>query len=251
MPTTARNVSREAGCRHVHDAGHRTASGFPCPSTSLPAPREHTRRLARRPVVLLTRARGFTAAARGPLVALRDELGLVEDASETAALAASLDDNGGVYLVPAFTGLGAPWWDSEARGLLCGLTRGTGRAQLARAALESIAYQTFDLFTLLRDAAGHDVDHLRVDGGAARNDWLMQFQADMLGIDIERGEDLETTCRGAALLAGVGCGVVTDPRRVGALSEGHATFSPRMDGARREERIAGWHAAVGRASTGR
>jgi len=182
---------------------------------------------------------------------LRDELGLVGDAAETAALAASLEDNGGVYLVPAFTGLGAPWWDSEARGVLCGLTRGTGRAHLARAALESIAYQTIDLFTLLRDAAGQDVDHLRVDGGAARNDWLMQFQADMLGIDIQRGDDLETTCRGAALLAGVGCGVVKEPQHVGALSEGHTTFSPRVDGAVRQQGVAGGHAAIRRASTGR
>ncbi|NRA96482.1 MAG: glycerol kinase [Planctomycetes bacterium] len=178
---------------------------------------------------------------------LRDELGLIGDAAETAALAASLDDNGGVYLVPAFTGLGAPWWDPDARGVLCGLTRGSSRAHIARAALESIAYQTSDLFALLKDAAGHAVNELRVDGGAARNDWLMQFQADVLGAPVTRGEDLETTCRGAALLAGVGVGVVSDPCGVAALAEDRSVFQPTMDRSVRDGSIAMWHQAVRRA----
>ena len=178
---------------------------------------------------------------------LRDELGLIGDAAETAALAASLDDNGGVYLVPAFTGLGAPWWDPDARGVLCGLTRGSSRAHIARAALESIAYQTSDLFALLKDAAGHAVNELRVDGGAARNDWLMQFQADVLGVPVTRGEDLETTCRGAALLAGFEVGVVSDPLGVAALAEDRSVFQPTMDEAVRDGCVAEWHRAVCRA----
>lgn len=178
---------------------------------------------------------------------LRDELGLIGDARETAELAASLDDNGGVYLVPAFTGLGAPWWDPDARGVLCGLTRGSGRAHLARAALESIAYQTTDLFALLKDAAGHAIGELRVDGGAARNDWLMQFQADVLGASVSRGKDLETTCRGAAMLAGVGTGVVADPRGVAALADDRSVFRPVMEPAQRDECVGGWHEAVRRA----
>jgi len=178
---------------------------------------------------------------------LRDGLGLIGDAEETEALARSLDDNGGVYLVPAFTGLGAPWWDADARGVICGLTRGSSRAHLARAALEAIAYQATDLFSLLAEASGHRVSELRVDGGAARNDWLMGFQADVLGVPVTRGTDLETTCRGAALLAAVGAGLLKDPREAAALGEDQRRFEPAMTPDDRTRLLTSWHDAVRRA----
>ncbi|MAG58614.1 MAG: glycerol kinase [Planctomycetes bacterium] len=177
---------------------------------------------------------------------LRDELGLVGDVSESEALARSIDDTDGVYLVPAFTGLGAPWWDPDARGVLCGLTRGTGRAQVVRAALESIAYQTHDLFKLLREACGHGIDELRVDGGATRNRWLMEFQAGILGTPVAPSSDLETTCRGAALLAAVGAGLISDPREARALEEGRTRFDPGLDADVRRRLLLGWDAAIAR-----
>jgi glycerol kinase len=178
---------------------------------------------------------------------LRDALGIIRDAGETEALAASLEDNGGVYLVPAFVGLGAPHWAPEARGLVCGLTRGAGRAHLARAALESIAYQVHDLFRLFVDSSGLPVAELDVDGGAARNDWLMRFQAGLLGLPVARGADLEATSRGAAALAAVGAGLLRDPREAAALSEGKTRFESALDPALRERWLSGWRDAVARA----
>src|SRR6185369_2423281 len=137
---------------------------------------------------------------------LRDGLGLIGKSSEVDALAASVPDTGGVHFVPALSGLGAPYWDPHARGTIVGLTRGSNRAHLARAALESIAFQTADLIEAMQQDAGHPLSELRVDGGAARNDLLLQFQADLLGVPVLRPANTETTAFGAASLAGLGAG---------------------------------------------
>src|SRR5204863_4538500 len=136
----------------------------------------------------------------------RDGLGIISAAGETEALASSLESNDDVYFVPALTGLGSPHWDPYARGTLLGLTRGTGRAHLARAALESIAYQTVDAVRAMEDAGSEPLAELKADGGATANDWLMQFQADVLGVPVVVPEVAETTALGAAYLAGVGAG---------------------------------------------
>src|SRR5262249_4632024 len=137
---------------------------------------------------------------------LRDKLGLIATAGDSEPLALSISDNGGVYMVPAFVGLGAPHWDSSARGLLTGVTAATGRAHLVRAALESIAYQTRELVEAMEADSGERLSELRVDGGASVNNFLMQFQADILGRPIVRPADIETTALGAAYLAGLACG---------------------------------------------
>lgn len=137
---------------------------------------------------------------------LRDGLGIISRAAETEQLAASIADTGGVYLVPAFVGLGAPYWDQYARGTIVGLTRGSGKAQIARAALESIAYQTRDVLEAMTADSGINPAALRVDGGASANDFLMQFQADQLGVPVERPVVTETTALGAAYLAGLAVG---------------------------------------------
>ncbi len=176
---------------------------------------------------------------------LRDGLGVIRTAAETQALAQGLASNGGVYLVPAFTGLGAPHWDPDARGALFGLTRATGPAQLARAALEAVAYQTRDLLA----AVGQDgapVETLRVDGGLAANDWTLQFLADVAQLDIERPTALETTALGAAYMAGRRAGVYGDLdafRTLGACSD---RFTPKMADDERARLLTGWRDAVGR-----
>ena len=137
---------------------------------------------------------------------LRDELKVIETAGETEALAQSLPSNDGVYLVPAFVGLGAPYWDMHARGSLVGLTRGTSRAHLARAALEAIAYQTYDVLMAMQGDSGITLQTLNADGGACVNDFLMQFQTDILGVPVERPANTESTAIGAAYLAGLGSG---------------------------------------------
>ncbi|MFM8883988.1 MAG: FGGY family carbohydrate kinase, partial [Solirubrobacterales bacterium] len=141
---------------------------------------------------------------------LRDGLGIIESASETEALAASVDGNAGVYFVPALTGLGSPWWDPWARGTIVGLTRGTGRAHLARASLEAIAYQSTDAVRAIEAASAVSLPELRADGGATANAWLMQFQADVLGVPVVVPEVPETTAMGAALMAAVGAGLITE-----------------------------------------
>ncbi len=167
---------------------------------------------------------------------LRDGLGLIDDATETAALAATVPDTGGVVLVPAFTGLGAPYWQPEARGTLTGLTRGTTRAHVVRATLEAIAHSTADLV----DAMG-GVTRLRVDGGAAANDWLMQFQADLLGVPVERPALVELTAYGAARLAALGIGADLPP--VGALGA-MAVFHPNRDAEWRGAQRSAWQRSV-------
>jgi glycerol kinase len=178
---------------------------------------------------------------------LRDGLGLIERAADSEAAARSVEDTGGVYLVPAFVGLGAPYWDERARGALVGLTRGTTRAHLVRAALEAIAYQTRDVVECIRKDSGLALETLRVDGGACGNDFLMQFQADVLGAPVVRPPILEVTAKGAALLAGLGVGFWKDAAELEAKAGESRSFTPRMPEARREELYAGWKRAVERA----
>jgi glycerol kinase len=177
---------------------------------------------------------------------LRDQLGLIADASESEALARSVEDTGGVYLVPAFTGLGAPYWDPQARGTIVGLTRGSGRAHLVRAALESIAYQSRDVLQCFEKDTGLRAEALQVDGGATANDFLMQFQADVLGIPVRRPEVLETTALGAAYLAGLSVGFWADRADVEKNWREGRRFEPEMAPAQRDALYAGWVAAVER-----
>jgi len=177
---------------------------------------------------------------------LRDELGLVRSASETGPIAESVPDTAGVYVVPAFTGLGAPYWDAGARGAVVGLTRGAGRAQLVRATLESLAYQSRDVIDVMNAESGVPLRELRVDGGACANDFLMQFQADILGVPVDRPALVETTAAGAAFLAGLGSGFWKDAAALAARRRRDRLFTPSMSPERREELYAGWTAAVER-----
>jgi glycerol kinase len=176
---------------------------------------------------------------------LRDGLGIIATAAETEALAASLSGNDNVYLVPAFTGLGAPHWDMYARGLLIGIERGTTRAHLARATLESIAYQTRDLVDAMR-AAGQPIEVLRVDGGGTANRFLMQLQADIAGIPVEVAKVQETTAQGAAFLAGLATGVWKTTEELRRRRTVAARYEPRMSADERERLYAGWQRAVER-----
>ena len=178
---------------------------------------------------------------------LRDELGLIADVAESEALAAEVEDTAGVYIVPAFTGLGAPYWDAEARGLITGLTRGAGRAHIVRAALESIAFQVGDLVECFASDAGAAPTELQVDGGASANNFLMQFQADILGVPVVRPANLEVTAFGAALLAGLGAGVWQDAGELAGVIEEDVRFEPRMGEGRRAELREAWQRAVARA----
>ncbi len=178
---------------------------------------------------------------------LRDGLGIITDAAESGALAAQADPEQQVYLVPAFTGLGAPYWDSEARGAIFGLTRGTGRAELARAALQSVGFQTRDLLEAMRDDGGTDsTRRLRVDGGMAASDWTMQFLADITGAPVDRPAVLETTALGAAWLAGMKAGIYPGMERFAAGWAAQNSFEPVMGKDERERLYAGWKDAVAR-----
>ena len=176
---------------------------------------------------------------------LRDGLGIIESAGETEELARSLPGNDGVYFVPALTGLGSPYWDPYARGTIVGLTRGTGRGHLARAALEAIAYETVDAVRAQEAAAGRSLEMLKADGGAVANRWLMQFQADVLGAPVVVPEISETTAVGAAYLAGIATGV-WDKRQVGEMWREAARYEPRMDGDERDRLLSEWRRAVER-----
>jgi glycerol kinase len=178
---------------------------------------------------------------------LRDELGLLSSAAESEAVGSSVPDTGGVYLVPAFVGLGAPHWDPHARGAIVGLTRGSNRAHIVRAALESIAYQTRDVIEAVEQDSGVRLTELRVDGGAAANDLLLQIQADILGRDVVRPAVLETTALGAAYLAGLAVGFWKDPADVESNWREDRRFRPEMPSDRREEMYGGWRRAVERA----
>jgi glycerol kinase len=177
---------------------------------------------------------------------LRDGLGVIERAADTESLAASLASNDGVYFVPALTGLGSPYWDPHARGTIVGLTRGAGRAHLARATLEAIAYQTLDAVRAMEAVSGQPLSELRADGGASANGWLMQFQADVLGVPVVLGETLETTALGAAYLAGVGVGLWTVSDVRDAWRE-RRRYEPRMSERERAGLLAGWADALARA----
>jgi glycerol kinase len=173
---------------------------------------------------------------------LRDGLGIIAQAHETEALARSIDSTDGVYFVPALTGLGAPHWEAAARGTIVGLTRGTGRAHLARAALEAMAFGTAEVLASMREASGATFDRLRVDGGATNNDWLMQFQADVLGVPVERPDMVETTALGAAGLAGLAAGVWRTPEEFIATRT-FTRFAPRAHN-NAAYAMSGWRRAV-------
>ncbi len=174
---------------------------------------------------------------------LRDGLGLIAQASDSDAIARSVDSTDGVYFVPALTGLGAPHWEAEARGTIVGLTRGTRRAHLVRATLEAMAYATADVLTSMREASGASFDRLRVDGGATTNDWLMQFQADVLGVAVERPDMVETTALGAAGLAGIAAGVWKNVDDF-LTTRRSRSFAPHMNRDQATMLMNGWHRAV-------
>ncbi|MDE2599896.1 MAG: glycerol kinase GlpK [Rhodocyclaceae bacterium] len=175
---------------------------------------------------------------------LRDGLGLIGSAAEIEQLAMSVPDCGGVILIPAFTGLGAPWWKAEARGTILGMSRGTTRAHIARAALDAIALQCADVLVAMQQDAPTPLTELRVDGGAARNDLLMQRQADLLGVPVVRPRQTETTALGAACLAGLGCGLWPDREVIAARWQEERRFEPRLSEAERGASIVRWQAAV-------
>jgi glycerol kinase len=177
---------------------------------------------------------------------LRDELKFFESAADVERLASDVLDNGGVYVVPAFAGLGAPHWDPHARGAIVGLTRGSSRAHIARAALESIAYQSADVLEAMQKDAGESLKELRVDGGAAANDLLMQFQADILGVPVVRPKVLETTALGAAYLAGLHTGVWSSQEEIAAQWQMQRRFEPRMARAEAAGLLERWREAVSR-----
>jgi len=177
---------------------------------------------------------------------LRDGLGLIEHASESEAAARRVSEMDGVYLVPAFTGLGAPYWDEEARGVMVGLNRGTTRDHVIRAGLESIAYSSRDVVDCMVSDAGLTLETLRVDGGACENDFLMQFQADMLGCAVERPAVLEVTALGAAALAGLAVGFWNDRSHLEQARGAQTRFEPRLEATERDRLLAGWRQAVAR-----
>ena len=177
---------------------------------------------------------------------LRDELQIISAASEAETLARQIEDSQGVYLVPAFAGLGAPYWDMNARGAVVGLTRGAGRPHLARAALEAIAYQSRDIVEAMNRDSNIELTELRVDGGASQNDFLMQFQADILGVPVDRPSQVETTAAGAAYLAGLAVGVWNSPADLDQARQTDRRFEPSMTPGRREALYEGWLQAVER-----
>jgi len=175
---------------------------------------------------------------------LRDELRILESADESESLARSIPDNDGVYMVPAFTGLGAPHWNQDARGLITGITRGTSRTHLARAALESIAYQTHDIVECMQRDSGYDIKSLRVDGGATRNGFLMQFQSDILDIPVIRPRKIEATARGAAYMAGLAVDFWESVNDLPRSESNTDVFTPKMSPETRRRLLDGWRSAL-------
>jgi glycerol kinase len=175
---------------------------------------------------------------------LRDGLGIIATSAEIEPLAARVSDTAGVYFVPAFTGLGAPYWDPYARGTIVGLTRGSTKEHLARATLEAIAYQSYDVVAAMESDSGVALRELRVDGGAAVNDLLMQFQADVLGVDVVRPRVTETTALGAAYCAGLQVGYWNDMDELATQWQEERRFVPTMDAGDREKLLAGWANAI-------
>ncbi len=178
---------------------------------------------------------------------LRDGLGIIQTAPEVESLANSVSSSDGVTFVPALAGLGAPYWDAEARGLICGITRGTTKAHIARATLEAIAFQVDDLLTAMRDDLGRRVGSMRVDGGASANDLLMQLQSDISGVSVDRPNDLESTARGAAMLAAVGAGLLQHPTGAKQMLQRYKSFTVNLGDSERQSERERWHNAVQRA----
>ncbi len=177
---------------------------------------------------------------------VRDKLGLIEHAADSEALAGSVESTGGVYFVPAFVGLGSPHWDPQARGMLSGITQGTGRAEIVRATLEGIAYQVRELVEAMEADSGERLQELRVDGGASANNFLLQFQADILGRRIVRPKDVETTALGAAYLAGLATGYFKNTAEIEQFWQADRVFEPNMSSVRRDELWTGWKQAIAR-----
>ncbi|MBU2512712.1 glycerol kinase GlpK [bacterium] len=177
---------------------------------------------------------------------LRDKLELFKDAAVTEAMATSVDDTGGLYIVPAFVGLGAPHWDSYARGLMIGITRDTGKNHIVRAALEAIAYQSYDLLKCMEKDTNVSLSALKVDGGATTNDFLCQFQADILQLDVSRPRIIETTALGAAFLAGLAVGIWRDQDHITSLWQEDKRFTPRLEEKRINGLLKGWQSALDR-----
>lgn len=175
---------------------------------------------------------------------LRDQLGIIQHASESFEIATSVPNSAGVYVVPAFSGLGAPYWDMYAQGIICGLTRGANKAHIVRAALESIAFQSMELLDAIEEDSGILLKELMVDGGASRNDFLMQFQSDILLHPVNRPVDTESTALGAAMLAGLGIGIFSDREHLQSIRKTDRVFSPNTNETKRTERIEGWKHAV-------
>lgn len=227
------------GCFLLMNTGHeacRSAHGLVC-TIAATAPEMHGVDYA---------LEGSVFMAGALMQWLRDELGLLDDVASSSSIAKSVPDTGGVYIVPAFTGLGAPWWDAEARGAIYGLTRGTKSAHIVRAALEALAYQTYDLLEAMEEDSGMKLRSLNVDGGASRNDFLLQFQADILGRPVRRSCDSEATALGAAYLAGLSSGFWDGLDALRALPASDVVFEPAGAKAWREALIAGWRQAIGR-----
>lgn len=180
---------------------------------------------------------------------LRDELKLIDTAEETYDLATSVEDSNGVYVVPAFTGLGAPYWDAYARGAVFGLSRGSNKAHFVRATLESLAYQTLDVLKAMEEDSGIELSSLRVDGGASANDFLLQFQSDIVGTEIIRPKVIETTALGAAYLAGLAVGYYKNIEEIKENCQLRDTFSPKADKVKRDKLVAGWQDCIRRIRT--
>ncbi len=181
---------------------------------------------------------------------LRDELEIIKDAQETEKIALSIPDNGGVYLVPAFVGLGAPYWDDDARGIITGLTRGSGRKHIVRAALEAIAYQTCDVLDAMEKETGR-LSTIKADGGASANNFLLQFQADISSRTVIRPHSVESTALGACFLAGLGCGMFGSTEEIHAIRSSFDTFTPSLSGSERLRLLSEWHNAVEKTLTAR
>jgi glycerol kinase len=175
---------------------------------------------------------------------LRDGLELIESASETEGIAEQVESADGVYVVPAFVGLGTPYWNSDVRGAVYGLTRGTSKAHIVRAVLESLAYQTKDVLSVMEEESGLPLQSLSVDGGAVNNNLLMQFQSDLLGVPVERPVINESTALGAAYLAGLAVGFWKNRRELAELRQVDKVFTPAMEDGQRDALYAGWHRAV-------
>ena len=178
---------------------------------------------------------------------LRDEMRMIRTSAETETYATKVEDTNGVYIVPAFVGLGAPYWDSKARGTVCGITRGTKKEHFIRAALESIAYQVYDIVKTMAKDLGGGVTSLNVDGGACANNFLMQFQADILGIEVVRPKVIETTALGACYLAGLQVGYWKDIDDIKHNKKIERVFKPEMADEKRQKLLDGWDESVGRA----